>query len=182
MVCLLLAAKGKAALYEYCLELALVRNTLDGAQHSNMSSRGDAVGVTDGGDFVGIFDHAASVDCRVERGEVSGLEGSNVKTQARGSNLGCDREERGATGLSKRGKMGRERSRGKNLVDVESGQGVGGREGETRPDHRLRINGRNEEGQAGGWDVVGQMAVWEGATGEVVEVAALAASVSGVQI
>lgn len=132
--------------------------------------------MTDGGDFVAVFDHAASVDGGVERGEVGGLEGSEIKTDDRGRDLGCDREEGGAMALRQRSKMRGEGSRRKDRVDVEFGQGVGGRERETRPDHRVRVDGGDEERQVGGWDVVGQVAVREGAAGEVEEVSALAES------
>lgn len=58
-------------------------------------------------------------------------------------------------------------------VDVVLFEGFRGREREAGPDDAVGVEGRDEEGEAGGGDVVGQVAVGEEAAGEVEEMAAL---------
>lgn len=69
--------------------------------------------------------------------------------------------------------MGEQLCGGENVIDIVYLEGVGGGEGETGPDNRGRVEGRDEEGQFAGGNVVSQVAVWEGTTGEVEEVASL---------
>ncbi len=96
-----------------------------------------------------------------------------------------DRAPRPGSGWRRRwswGGRGRARRRGciagvdlvgvAHLVDVHlaraSSAVVGG-----RTDYGLGVDGRDEKGGLGGGEVVGKVAVWQGAAGEIVEVAAL---------
>lgn len=116
-----------------------------------MGARGDGVGVADEGDFVGVFDDAAFVDGGLEGGEVLGVEGEEGDVVG---DLVLDGPDGGGgEGLMTEG--GVDFRGGEDGVDVVEGEGVGGGEREAGPDDGVGVDGRDEEGEGVGVEVVG---------------------------
>ena len=171
MVSLLGCSERDTAFCEDSLQLALILALFERVEHRSVRSCGDAVGMTEEGDFIRSLGYAGGFErcfqcflvvCAWEYMVTYGLrtlafevkESGDVEVLEVGGNVrGCQ-----------------------NGIDVVFRKGGIWREGQARPNDAVRIKGRQEECQGLGGDVVGEGAIWKGNAGKVEERTALSSA------
>lgn len=168
VVGLVFGARGDAGGDEDGLEVLLVAGGGDGAQDGGVGAGGDGVGVAEEGDFVGVFGDAALVDGGVEEGGI-GRESCDGRGELRSHGVGLEVEGWLGFMVLELGEVFGEfrgREAGIDVVFLES---IGREQWEAGPDYGVWVERRDEKGQAGGGDIVDEMAVGERTSAEVEE-------------
>lgn len=170
VVRLVLGTVRDAVLQEQCLQFSLVLGILDSLDHGMVANCRDIVGLSGKGNLVVVLDHTAALNGILENAKVLviELEESDVV-----ENLVLDRKDGGFGALAQSRKFGIDVCGVLYIVDIVQLLGLGGADGQTRPDDTIGVDRGDEEGRLVCRKIENVVAVGEGAAGQVVEVAAL---------